>query len=86
MIVVMDVNSSREDVEAVQRHLTDRGLRAHTSEGIERTIIGVIGQIYPELPDEIGVMNAVSEVFADLQALQADKSGVQPEGHRRDNR
>ncbi len=63
MIVVMDVNSSREDVEAVQRHLTDRGLRAHTSEGIERTVIGVIGQIYPELPDEIGVMNAVSEVL-----------------------
>ena len=62
MIVVMDANSTQEDIEAVQQHLIDRGLRPHLSPGTERTVIGVIGQIYPELEDELGVMTGVSEV------------------------
>ena len=62
MIVVMSADSSQDDVDKVQRHLVDRGLRAHLSKGVERTIVGVIGQIYPELQDELEVLNNVSEV------------------------
>ena len=63
MIIVMEANSSQEDVDAVQAHLADRGLQAHLSKGVERTVVGVIGQIYPELEDELGVMSGVSEVI-----------------------
>ena len=62
MIVVMNADSSQDDVDKIQRHLIDRGLRAHLSKGVERTIVGVIGQIYPELQDELEVLNGVSEV------------------------
>lgn len=58
----MAPNSTQDQVEAVRGHLGDRGLRAHLSEGVERTVIGVIGQIYPELQNEIEVMAGVSEV------------------------
>ena len=63
MIVVMDANSTERDVEAVRKHLSDRGLEVHLSKGVERTIIGVIGQIYPDLQDEIEVIDGVSEVL-----------------------
>ena len=62
MIVVMAQGRTQDQLTAVQTHLSGRGLKAHLSEGVERTIIGVIGQIYPELPNEIEVMDGVSEV------------------------
>ncbi len=58
----MAQGSSKDQIEAVQTHLNVRGLRAHLSEGVERTVIGVIGQIYPELQNEVEVMDGVSEV------------------------
>ena len=79
MIVVMDASCSQEDIEAVQRHLLDQGLRAHTSEGVERTVIGVIGQIYPELPDEIGRMNAVNEVLRISKSFKLTSREFTPE-------
>ena len=64
MIVVMNAGSTAGDLEAVQQHLSDRGLRAHLSKGVERTVIGVIGQIYPELQNELEVMGGVNEVVS----------------------
>ncbi len=62
MIVVMAQGSTPDQVDAVRTHLSERGLRAHVSEGVERSVIGVIGQIYPELQNELEVMGGVSEV------------------------
>jgi 3-deoxy-7-phosphoheptulonate synthase len=53
MMVVMKKEHSQQELEAVLDHLKERGLSAHTSQGVERTVIGVIGHIYPELSDEL---------------------------------
>ena len=58
----MDANCTEIHVDAVRQHLVERGLRAHLSAGVERKVIGVIGQIYPELQNELGVMDGVSEI------------------------
>ena len=63
MIVVMGAGSTQEERQAVRRHLEERDLKADLSEGVERTIIGVVGQIYPELGNELEVMAGVSEVL-----------------------
>ena len=62
MIVVMQVGSSEEEIENVQGHLEKRGLNGHLSQGSERTVIGVVGQTYPELRDELEVLPGVREV------------------------
>jgi len=62
LIVVLRSQSSQQQTDAVLKHLTDRGLKGHVSKGVERTIIGVIGPIPPELQDELEVMEGVSEV------------------------
>lgn len=63
MIVVMSADSTPKDVETVEKHIVDAGMRPHHIVGAERTIIGVIGAIYPELQNELealpGVMEAV---------------------------
>jgi len=62
LIVVMSAGSTPEDVEGVQRHLEERGLRWQINQGVERSVIGVLGEPYPELQDELEFMPGVSEV------------------------
>ena len=44
MIVVMRHDATPEQVEAIRGRLVDDGFRVHLSPGVERTIIGVIGE------------------------------------------
>ena len=59
----MQADSTEEDVQRVQRHLTERGLDAQLNRGVERTVLGVLGQTYPELQDELELIPGVSEVM-----------------------
>ncbi len=63
MIVVMKLGSTKTDIEAVQQHLRARGLSSQLNEGVERTVIGVLGHTYPELGDELELMWGVAEVM-----------------------
>ena len=63
MIVVMSRDCTQDDIDGVQRHLADRGLRGQLNQGVERTVFGVLGDVYPELQDELEFMSGVSEVF-----------------------
>ncbi|HUS81944.1 MAG TPA: 3-deoxy-7-phosphoheptulonate synthase, partial [Dehalococcoidia bacterium] len=61
MMVVMKKEHSQQELQAVLDHLQEAGLSAHMSTGVERTVIGVIGQIYPELSDELRGLSGVDE-------------------------
>ncbi len=43
MVVVMEKNASNEEIEQVQARLRQAGFKIHLSRGVERTIIGAIG-------------------------------------------
>jgi len=47
MIVVMQPHSDAETIEHVLNFLKNHGLSGHISEGVERTIIGVLGAVGP---------------------------------------
>ena len=61
MIVIMSASSTQQDVDRVQRHLGERGLRGQLNQGVERTVIGMLGEVYPELQNELELMGGVSE-------------------------
>ena len=61
MMVVMKKDHTQQDLQAVLDHLQEEGLSAHMSMGVERTVIGVIGHIYPELADELRAFPGVDE-------------------------
>ena len=63
MIVVMKVGSSDKDITGVIKRIESAGLKTHVSQGVERTIIGVVGQIYPELQDMLEMLHGVDEVI-----------------------
>jgi 3-deoxy-7-phosphoheptulonate synthase len=63
MIVVMKVGSSDKEIDGVIKRIESAGLKAHVSQGVERTIIGVVGQIFPELQDMLEMLHGVDEVI-----------------------
>jgi 3-deoxy-7-phosphoheptulonate synthase len=64
MIVVMRVGSTEKEVARVVDRIEKAGLKAHLSKGAERTIVGVIGQIFAELRDMLEMLPGVEEVIS----------------------
>jgi 3-deoxy-7-phosphoheptulonate synthase len=62
MIVVMRVDSTEKEIDGVLERLKELGFKGSLSRGVERTVVGVVGQTYPELADELAVLEGVADV------------------------
>jgi len=63
MIVVMKVGSNQDEISGVKKRIEVAGLKAHISEGVEHTVIGVLGQVFPELRDTLELLPGVEQVI-----------------------
>ncbi len=63
MIVVMKTSCSQGEIEGVVARIQQLGLKPHVSQGVERTIIGVLGQVFPELHDTLQLLPGVEEII-----------------------
>ncbi|MCV0402454.1 MAG: bifunctional 3-deoxy-7-phosphoheptulonate synthase/chorismate mutase [Chloroflexi bacterium] len=61
MIVVMRPTATREEIDGVRRAVEDNGLEAFLSEGEERTVIGVVGDV--ERVNHLGTLPGVDQVI-----------------------
>jgi 3-deoxy-7-phosphoheptulonate synthase len=59
----MKVGSSDKEIAGVIKRIESVGLKTHMSQGVERTIIGVVGQIFPELEGMLEMLSGVDEVI-----------------------
>lgn len=67
MIVIMNSHASAEQLENVQSRLKEFGFDIHLSKGVERTIIGAIGDKKPEVIQSLESMEGVDRVVPILQ-------------------
>lgn len=58
----MRAGSNQSEIDAVRRRIEGHGLQSHLSQGAERTVIGIVGQIFLELKDEMERMDGVAQV------------------------
>ena len=63
MIVVMKAGASDKEISNVTSRIESTGLKSHLSQGVQHTIIGVVGQIFPELKDTLENMSGVDEII-----------------------
>lgn len=63
MIVVMKTSCKQEEISGVVKRIQELGLKEHISQGVEHTVIGVLGQTFPELRDALEVLPGVEEVI-----------------------
>jgi len=63
MIVVMRIGCSQDEISRVTNRIVDAGLRVYMRNGVERTVIGVVGQSYPGLRDALESLPGVDQVI-----------------------
>ncbi|MFB3092017.1 MAG: 3-deoxy-7-phosphoheptulonate synthase, partial [Dehalococcoidia bacterium] len=58
----MRTGSTEAEIQAVRERIESHGLQSHLSQGAERTVIGVVGQILSNLQTELERLPGVAEV------------------------
>jgi len=59
----MRKDATEQEIKGLLALLTREGMTGHVSEGVDHTVVGVVGQTYPELRDKIEVLPGVDEVI-----------------------
>jgi 3-deoxy-7-phosphoheptulonate synthase len=75
----MKKEHTKEELQEVLDHLKENGLGAHMSVGVERTVIGVLGRIYPELAEEIEAFPGVEETIPITRPYKLAGRELKPE-------
>ena len=81
MIVVMEPRATREQIEGVVRKIQDAGLGTHLSVGVERTVIGVVGDSHTKelLRQSLEATPGVEKVVPILQPFKLVSREFRPE-------
>lgn len=70
MIIVMERHASPDQVFQVEERLKERGFQVHRSEGVERIIIGAIGERTPAIIEAFESMTGVEKVVPIVQPFK----------------
>jgi len=79
MIVVMKPERTEEQRQAVFHRLTELNLQGQEITGVSRTVIAVLGQVYPDLKDELGRLDGVDEVLRVSKPYKLSSREVKPD-------
>src|SRR5256885_14804599 len=89
MIVVMEPRATREQIDAVVKKIQEASLGTHLSVGVERTVIGVVGDSHTKelLRQSLEATSGVERVVPILQPVKlvsrevkSDNTGVDVKG------
>jgi len=78
MIVVMKTGATEEQVVGVQKTIRELGFKDHRIHGEERNVVAVLGHVYPELVDELGVIEGVDTVVRISKPYKLASREVKP--------
>ena len=79
MFIVMRNRYTENELADILDRLTQMGFTGHVSKGVERTVIGVVGQTYPELKDTLEVWPGVDEVVPISRPYKLSSREFQPQ-------
>jgi len=81
MIVVMKRECKEKEITDVLKRLSESGLKGHLSQGVERTVIGVVGvdPILPDLREMLELLPGVEEVVPITKPYKLSSREFQPE-------
>lgn len=79
MLIVMHKGHSEKDVVELLERLSQMGFTGHVSQGVERTVVGVVGQTYPALKDTFETWPQVEEVVPISRPFKLASREFKPE-------
>ncbi|MFO8010381.1 MAG: 3-deoxy-7-phosphoheptulonate synthase [Dehalococcoidia bacterium] len=63
MLLILSKTSTEDDLKEILNRLSQEGMAGHVSQGVDRTVVGVVGQTYPELRETLEMFPGVEEVI-----------------------
>lgn len=79
MIVIMRVGCSQDEIDRVTNRIADAGLKVYIPHGVERMVIGVVGQAFPGLRDALESLPGVDQVIPVSKPYQLASREFHPE-------
>ena len=79
VVIVMEASATAKDIEALRSKLVGEGFSVHLSQGVSRTIIGVLGDRTRALNLSLGAMPGVVKVIPILNPFKLSSRDFQPE-------
>src|SRR3954470_3010979 len=79
MVVVMQARATEEQIEKVVARLVEMGMDVHRSTGVERTVLGAVGQGHPDA-GLIEMLDGVHEVLRISSPYKLASRTFKPEG------
>ncbi|MGI5880951.1 MAG: 3-deoxy-7-phosphoheptulonate synthase [Syntrophomonadaceae bacterium] len=79
MIIVMEAFTEQDQINMVSEKLKEKGFQVHLSQGVERTIIGAIGEKTPEVMELFETLPGVERVVPILQPFKLASKTFQPQ-------
>ncbi|NOU92161.1 3-deoxy-7-phosphoheptulonate synthase [Paenibacillus sp. LMG 31456] len=62
MIVIISNKVSEERINEIVQHIEKNGVQAHVSKGVDRTVVGIIGNADPKLSEQLRQLTGVEQV------------------------
>ncbi|MBI3942163.1 MAG: 3-deoxy-7-phosphoheptulonate synthase [Chloroflexi bacterium] len=78
MIIIMKMGATKQEIGNIISRVEDQGFTAHISQGVERTIIGVIGDERPINAPEFEMLDGVDRVVPILQPFKLASRDFHP--------
>jgi 3-deoxy-7-phosphoheptulonate synthase len=78
MLIVMKTDATEKELDDVLERITRSGFSGHVSKGVERTVIGVVGQTYPELHEIFETLPGVEQVIPISKPYKLSSREFQP--------
>ena len=79
MMIIMQPRASKQEVQDVMTAIADKGLSSHIIEGVERTVIGAVGDSLTVSPDSFSVLPGVESVMRISQPYKLASRQFKPE-------
>jgi len=79
MIAITSNNVPEERIQEIVQHIEKRGLKAHVSRGMDRTVIGIIGKFDPTLAEQLRSMKGIEDVVRISKSYKLASRDFHPE-------
>ncbi len=79
MIIVMKTGAEEKEILGVMERIAAAGLAGHLSQGVERTVIGVVGRTFPELRQTLEMQPGVDQVIPISKPYKLSSREFQPQ-------
>lgn len=79
MMIIMHPGASKQEVQDVIDAIAEHGLNSHVIEGVERTVIGAVGDSHAVSPDAFSVLPGVESVMRISQPYKLASRQFKPE-------